>query len=214
MPGQKKIRIYLAGPMVFYPDPLSVFDEMKTICAKYGLEGVAPIDNQMGLEGLIPGRALNLKIVQADFDLMETLDGGIFCLDPWRRSPEMDNGTALEAGYMKALKKPMAGWTADSRPYPEKVSDYFTNVFGKPLTSTGANSTGATSGDLRDPDGMLVHSYEMVQHGMVQGAIELSGGTVYCDPDWKIAFEKAVQTLAQHFFPKTNPQLNAPAPGI
>ncbi len=40
---------------------------------------------------------------------MDTLDGGLFCLDPFRRSSEMDPRTAFEVGYMRALGKPMAG---------------------------------------------------------------------------------------------------------
>lgn len=195
----KTPRVYLAGPMVFYPDPAAAFDTMKKICARHGLEGVAPVDNQIGLEGIPPGKALTLKIVQADFELMDGLDGGLFCLDPFRRSPEMDPGTAVEIGYMKAQGKPLAGWTTDARPYPDKVRNYFSAVFDAELTATAANDVGGTSGKSRDPDGMLVHSDDMVQNGMTEGGIELSGGTVCCDPDWKTAFENAVRVLAKQF---------------
>jgi nucleoside 2-deoxyribosyltransferase len=207
--AQKK-RIYLAGPMVFYPDPLSAFNEMKAICARYNLEGVAPIDNQMNLEGLKPGKDLNLKIVQADFNLMDDLDGGIFCLDPFRRTPEMDVGTAVEIGYMKAQGKPMAGWTTDNREYPQKLSAYFRDHFNESFAATSANNAGATSGDMRDPDGMLVHSYDMVQHGMAEGAIILSGGAVHCAPDWKAAFEQAAKTLAAQLYPQPKNSLQKP----
>ena len=46
--------VYLAGPMVFYPDPSSVFGRMKEICIHHGLQGVAPLDNQIALEGVPP----------------------------------------------------------------------------------------------------------------------------------------------------------------
>ena len=100
-------RVYLAGPMVFYPDPDTTFQQMKAICRRHGLTGVSPLDNQLGLEGLAPDRALLEKIVKADIELMDRLDGGLFCLDGFRRSSEMDAGTAFEVGYMRALKKPM-----------------------------------------------------------------------------------------------------------
>lgn len=196
---RKMPRIYLAGPMVFYPDPAAVFGAMKEICARHGLEGVAPVDNQAGLGEIPPGKTLTLKIVQADFELMDHLDGGIFCLDPFRRGPEMDPGTTVEIGYMKAQGKPLAGWTTDGRAYPEKVRDYFSNVFDAELTATKANDAGGTSGMSRDPDGMLVHSDGMVQNGMTEGGIELSGGVVCCGPDWQIAFENAVRILAERF---------------
>lgn len=196
----KKIpKIYLAGPMVFYSDPVFVFEKMKEICARHGLEGVAPLDNQIGLEGIAPGKELILKIVQADFSLMDRLDGGIFCLDPFRRSPEMDPGTAVEIGYMKAQGKPMSGWTTDGRDYPEKVRDYFSSVFGQALSATPANDQGGTSGTCRDPDGILVHSDGMVQNGMTQGGIELSGGAVFYDSDWEKAFESAARKLKKQF---------------
>jgi nucleoside 2-deoxyribosyltransferase len=115
--------------MVFYPDPEATFQRMKELCRRHGLTGVSPLDNQIGLEGIPPDRALLEKIVKADIELMDTLDGGLFCLDPFRRSPEMDPGTAFEIGYMRALKKPLAGWTSDPRPYPAKVQNHFQQVF-------------------------------------------------------------------------------------
>ena len=196
--NRKKPQVYLAGPTVFEEDPTGIFEEMKKICLKHGIEGVSPLDNQIGLEGIAPGKDLILKIVQADFDLMDKLDGGIFCLDPFRRSTEMDPGTAVEIGYMKAQKKPLAGWTKDGREYPEKVRDLFAKT-GESLTETQANDQGGTSGSTRDPDGILVHSDGMVQNGMTQGGIELSGGRVGIDADWKKAFEQAVISIKEQF---------------
>ena len=84
----RRPRIYLAGPMVFYPDPETTFRRMKAICHHHGLLGVSPLDNQLGLEGKSPDRALLEQIVKADMELMETLDGGLFCLDGFRRRPK------------------------------------------------------------------------------------------------------------------------------
>lgn len=187
--------VYLAGPMVFLPDPAATFDVMRAICARHGLEGVAPLDAQFELAGLAPGHDTLLAIVRADRDLMQRLDAGLFCLDPFRRCPEMDPGTAVEIGYMHALGKPMAGWTRDGRPYPVKVADYF-HARGERLLPTAANAIGGTSGDLRDPDGMLVHSEGMLQNGMAPGFIELAGGAVFADADWEVAFDAAARHLA------------------
>jgi nucleoside 2-deoxyribosyltransferase len=196
-------RVYLAGPIVFYEDPNPFFDAMKEICAHHGLIGVAPLDNQIGLEGLAPGKQTITAIVAADYELMPTLDGAIFCLDPFRRSTEMDPGTAVEIGFMCALKKPMAGWTIDGRSYPEKVHGFFK---GEGITHTAANATGGTSGNERDLDGVLIHSEGCVQNGMAHCGIELAGGKVFAHQDWKRAFEAAVMHLAREQFkcePKT-----------
>jgi nucleoside 2-deoxyribosyltransferase len=185
-------RIYLAGPMVFYPDPEATFRRMKAICRRHGLTGVSPLDNQIGLEGMAPDRTLLERIVAADIALMDTLDGGLFCLDPFRRSPEMDPGTAFEVGYMRALKKPMAGWSTDPRDYPAKVRSFFGTAFSLDLTATDPGAKGGTSGTMRDPDGVLVHSQGCLQNAM----IDISIGAVFADPDWEVAFDQAAAAIA------------------
>jgi nucleoside 2-deoxyribosyltransferase len=190
-------RLYLAGPMVFEPDPEAYFAPMKAICARYGLEGVSPLDGQTVLAGYAPGKPLALAIVTADIALMHSLDAGIFCLDGFRRAPEMDPGTAFEIGYMHALGKPLAGWTRDPLLYPDRVAAFFTAVFGQALTDTAPGAAGATSGVVRDPDGILVHSEGCYQNAMTQMGIERSGGLVAADPDWAVAFEQAVAHLAR-----------------
>jgi nucleoside 2-deoxyribosyltransferase len=187
--------IYLAGPMVFYADPPAVFNVMKEICEKHGFEGRAPIDNQMGLEGKDADENLMREIAKADFDLMDKCDLGLFCLDPFRRCPEMDPGTAVEIGYMYAQGKRLSGWTADGSLYPEKVRRFLQSNFGERADSSAANEEGASSGNQRDSQGLLLHSAGMVQNLMTQGAIELSGGKVFADKQWQSAFEKAVIDL-------------------
>ncbi len=183
--------------MVFLPDPSAVFDRMKAICAAHGAQGVAPLDNQLDLAGVAPGKALCERIVRADIELMRRVDAGVFCLDGFRRGPEMDPGTAFEVGFMAALGKPMAGWTRDPLPYPARVEAYFRGVFGAGLAVTAAGTVGATSGAVRDPDGVLVHSEGCVQNAMVHVGIEMSGGVVAADPDWEIAFAAAVASVSR-----------------
>ncbi len=195
-------KVYLAGPMVFYPDPQKTFAAMKRICARHRLEGVAPIDNQVALQGAKPGKRLIRAIVKADIALMDRMDAGLFCLDGFRRAPDMDPGTAFEIGYMKAQSKPLAGWTEDGRSYPAKVADYFTRVFGEPLHHTPANNKGGTSGDRRDPDNILVHSTGCVQNGMMHIGIELNRGRVFAHRDWHVAFDAAASHLARLFYGK------------
>lgn len=187
------MRVYLAGPTVFDPAPGPVFAAMKAVCARHGLEGVSPLDGQVALAGP-PGRALALRIVQADIALMRGVDAGVFCLDGFRRGPEMDPGTAFEIGFMHALGKPLAGWTRDPRDYPARVRDYFAEVFG--LVLAEAVQGGVASGAVRDPDGVLVHSEGCVQNAMTEMGIVLGGGAVHADADWLVAFEAAVVDLS------------------
>jgi nucleoside 2-deoxyribosyltransferase len=182
--------------MVFDVDPVVVFDRMKVLCLGHGVVGVAPLDNQIGLEGVAPGKDLLERIVRADIGLMDSLEAAVFCLDGFRRGPEMDPGTAFEIGYMKALGKPIAGWSRDTRSYPERVGDFFRSAFGEGLSQATAGSVGGTSGLLRDPDGILVHSEGCLQNAMVHVGIELAGGVVVADADWERAFGLAVASVA------------------
>jgi nucleoside 2-deoxyribosyltransferase len=195
-------RIYLAGPMIFYPDPETTFRRMKAICRRHGLLGVSPLDNQIGLEGKSPDRALLEQIIRADMELMDTLDGGLFCLDGFRRSPEMDPGTAFEIGYMRALKKPLAGWTCDPRDYPAKVRDHFQDVFGLKLVIAEPGAKGGASGTMRDPDGILVHSEGCLQNAMIDIGIATAGGSVFGHSDWETAFSQAAADLAAQMVPR------------
>jgi nucleoside 2-deoxyribosyltransferase len=187
---------YLAGPTVFLPDPLPIFARMKQLCQQYGITGVTPLDNQMGLESEPLSQDLIERIVSADLELMDRADAGIFCLDGFRRSTEMDSGTAFELGYMRAGKKPLVGWTTDRRDYPTKVADFFDRVFHLELDATSANPSGGTSGTMRDPDGILVHSNGCYQNAMIDCGIRGMGGQVVADPDWELAFAGAVAHLA------------------
>ncbi len=196
-PTARGPRIYLAGPMVFYPDPETTFRRMKAICRRHGLLGVSPLDNQIGLENKSPDRALLEQIVKADMELMDTLDGGLFCLDGFRRSPEMDPGTAFEIGYMRALKKPLTGWTSDPRDYPAKVRDYFLDTFGLKLVTAEPGAKGGTSGTMRDPDGILVHSQGCLQNAMIDIGIATAGGHVFWHSDWETAFSQAAAAIAR-----------------
>jgi nucleoside 2-deoxyribosyltransferase len=97
---------------------------------------------------------------------------------------------------MRALGKPLAGWTRDIRAYPAKVAQYFERVFGIALSATEPGRAGGTSGTMRDPDGILVHSETCLQNAMVHLGIESAGGHVAAHLDWEIAFAQAAQSLA------------------
>ncbi len=194
--GRAVKTVYLAGDLVFRPDAAAVFERMRGICASFGLTGLSPLDGQVALEGLPPGEATMLAIVKADVALMDTCDAGLFCLDPFRRAPDMDPGTAVEIGYMFARGKKLSGYTVDGRCYPDKVAAYFRTAWRAELRPRVTAHEGAASGAMEDADGVMVHSEGMVQNGMTEGLIRLSGGRVFADPDLYAAFAAAAADLA------------------
>ena len=181
---------------MFRPDCLAIFERLRAICRNLGLQGVSPLDGQGAVAGLPPAEATILAIVAADRDLMDTCDGGLFCLDPFRRAADMDPGTAVEIGYMFGQGKPLCGYTVDGRGYPEKVAAYFHAAWRSGLRDRPPVGEGGSSGSLEDPDGMLVHSEGMMQNGMAEGFIRMSGGIVFAEVDFDTAFRHAATHLA------------------
>ncbi|EPX73725.1 nucleoside 2-deoxyribosyltransferase [Schizosaccharomyces octosporus yFS286] len=188
-------KVYLAGDLVFRPNAYALFEELKAICRQVGVVGMAPFDGQEEVEDMEPGIATSLAIATLDRKLMDFCDAGIFCLDPFRRGPDMDPGTAVELGYMSAQGKPLAGFTVDGRTYPQKVQAYRKDAWGDelfPRVSKGG------SGSLEDADGLIVHSEGMVQNIMVEGFIRMSGGIVGIHDSIHEAFRIAITALAQN----------------
>lgn len=102
-------RVYLAGPEVFLPNALEVGAEKCRIAAEVGFQGVFPLDNALDLSGL--GKAEQARRISlANEGLMRSCDTLIANLTPFRGA-SMDAGTAFEVGFMRALGRPVAGYT-------------------------------------------------------------------------------------------------------
>lgn len=106
MPGP---RIYLAGPEVFLPDPMAAGRAKCALAAEHGLEGVYPLDPTLPIAGK-PKRAAATMIYTHLEDLMRTCDAVIANLTPFR-GVSADAGTAFELGFMRALGRPVLGYT-------------------------------------------------------------------------------------------------------
>lgn len=102
-------RIYLAGPEVFLPDATAVGRQKQALCAREGLEGVFPLDAQLDLSGLCKAEQAR-RISLGNEALMRSCDAIIANLTPFR-GVSMDSGTAFEVGFMRALGKPVFGYT-------------------------------------------------------------------------------------------------------
>jgi len=159
-------RIYLAGPDVFLPDPMAMAEAKKRICAAHGLAGVFPLDKELDLSGLEPLQA-GQRIYRANEELMRGCDLIIANMTPFR-GPGMDAGTAFEMGFMRALGKPVLGYTNDGRLFAERTRAFLGIARG---------AGGHPHGDA-DPDGMLIEDFAMVDNLMMHGAVVASGGEI------------------------------------
>ena len=108
------MKVYLAGPEVFLPNAISIFEKKKFICASYGIVGAAPFDNELELDASTPPHRAAEIIYQENIRLIDQCDAVVANITPFR-GPHMDPGTAFEIGYAIAQYKPLACYTQEGR---------------------------------------------------------------------------------------------------
>jgi nucleoside 2-deoxyribosyltransferase len=104
------MKVYLAGPDVFFPDAMAVGRRKKEICSRYGLTGFFPLDSGINEAADVTGVPPSMQIFRGCITMMEETGAIIANLTPFR-GPSADAGTVLELGYMAARGKICAGYT-------------------------------------------------------------------------------------------------------
>src|SRR5690242_19069144 len=102
-------RIYLAGPEVFLPDPVSVGIKKRQLCARYGFDGKFPLHASLNLEGLTT-KLKGYAISAANEELIRSCQLLVANMTPFR-GPSTDVGTAYEMGFARALNMPVFAYT-------------------------------------------------------------------------------------------------------
>ena len=92
---------YIAGPDVFFPDPVAHAVRKAAICERNGIVARSPIENGVDLSAPDASR----RIYEANRTLMLASDIIIANLTPFR-GPSADDGTAFEVGFFDALGRP------------------------------------------------------------------------------------------------------------
>lgn len=152
--------IYLAGFDVFRKDALAWGEHLKALCARYGFEGLYPLDKAapQGLSG--PDTAQ--WIYEANVALIRRADIVMANLDDFRGPGEPDSGTAFEVGFAVALQKPVWAYAADAGTLLDRVRvttdadgdardarDYVVEDFGLPMNLMLACSVRRVNGDAQ-----------------------------------------------------------------
>ena len=113
-------RVYLAGPEVFFPDPHAAGAAKKRLCVETGFEGVYPLDNVIERAEHLNPQELARRISHGNERLMRSCDLLIANCTPFR-SVSMDVGTAFEIGFMRALGRPVLGYSNTPVDYAARV---------------------------------------------------------------------------------------------
>ena len=150
------MKVYLAGPDVFLPDAV-VFGQRKVeLCARYGLTGLYPLDNDID-----PGATdASRQIFHGNEAMMNRCDIIIANLTPFR-GPSADAGTVFELGFMAGHGKLCFGYSNDPAPYVDRL---------RRITEISDRD-----GHLVDKDGLLVENFGLTDNLMMIHALDLYG---------------------------------------
>jgi len=157
-------RVYLAGPEVFLVNARDVGARKRAICARHGLVGVFPADEEASRDAAIPPHECALAISRAMETAMRRCSAMIVNLTPFR-GVSADVGSAYEMGFMRALGRPIFAYTHDERSYYDRVAATCRNAPRHRL-----------SGDPEDTDGMAIEHFGEHDNLMLTGGIVASGG--------------------------------------
>ncbi len=153
-----RARIYLAGPEVFLPEAVEAGARKQSLCEAAGFVGVYPLDAQLKLEGMDKHVQARL-ISESNEALMRSCDLLIANLTPFRGT-SADAGTAFEVGFMRALDRPVLGYTNTAQTYRAR-SETFRNSIKLPFDA--------------DAPGVEIEEFDLAENLMIEIAIEASG---------------------------------------
>jgi nucleoside 2-deoxyribosyltransferase len=156
------MRVYLAGPEVFLPDALEVAAAKKRVCATHGLEGVFPLDPPP--DSPPAERAYWMRIYLANEAHIRSCQALVANLTPFR-GPSADVGTVYELGFMRALGRPVAG-------YSNAAADFLERTRG----ALGDAARSRADGGFEDAEAMGLEDFGLGDNLMIDGGIAAAGG--------------------------------------
>jgi nucleoside 2-deoxyribosyltransferase len=151
-------RIYLAGPEVFLPNANEAGRIKCAVAAEFGVEGVYPLDASLDLSSL-DKRAQATLISRSNEELMRSCDAVIANLTPFRGA-SADAGTAFEVGFMRALARPVFGYSNTPHDYVPRAKA----VRQLPRLDFDA-----------DAPTVAIEDFDLSENLMIEIAIEASG---------------------------------------
>lgn len=193
-PLPDRLRVYLAGPDVFLRDAALQGQKKKAVCQSYGLEGVFPLDLEVAAEGHSRGETA-LRISAANEALIRSCAAVVANMTPFR-GVSADVGTAYEMGFGRALGLVVFAYTNVSTAFARRTELAF-----------GASLRRDEKGCLRDPQGMAIEEWDLMDNLMLEGGIHASGGKLVVEeaPEGEVftylgGFETCVGLAANALF--------------
>jgi len=181
--------IYLAGPEVFLPDADALAEAKRSICARLGATGIFPTDPVDCPEADAATEAW-LAIYLRNEAHIRRADALIANLTPFR-GPSADPGTVYELGFMRALGRPVAGYSNTALSFVERTRAFL-----------GPEARKRHDGQWEDAEGLHLESFGLHDNLMIDGGLRAAGGALVTRPvpeaaRWRdlTAFEAALAAL-------------------
>jgi nucleoside 2-deoxyribosyltransferase len=150
------MKAYLAGPDVFLPNAVAHAAAKVAICARYGIIGRPPLNEEFEALANLPAEQAWRGIFKKDIEMMEACDIVIANLTPFRGA-SADAGTLIEVGWFLGRGKPVFGYSNTATLF-EPRSHKLVAAVPDPIP------------------GLLVEGFGLPDNLMIPGAVEYGGG--------------------------------------
>lgn len=150
------MKAYLAGPDVFLPNAIENAAAKIAICAKYGIQGRAPLNDEIDQLAALPDEQAWRVIYAKDIEMMRECDIIIANLTPFRGA-SADSGTLIEVGWFLGQNKPVFGYSNSAESFAARSLAYLSAI--------------------PDPiPGLAVEGFGLADNLMIAGAVTYGGG--------------------------------------
>jgi nucleoside 2-deoxyribosyltransferase len=156
-------RVYLAGPEVFLPGAAAVLTKKRAVCERYGLVGVSGLDPRSDEPAAWARLHEWQRLYLRNEAHIRDCAALIANLTPFR-GPSADPGTVYELGFMRALGRPVLGYSATATPFFERT--------------VAALGLSASATSTLDGEGMLIEQFGLIDNLMIEGGIAAAGGVL------------------------------------
>jgi nucleoside 2-deoxyribosyltransferase len=113
------LQAYLAGPDVFLPDAAGHARRKVAICARHGILGRPPLNEDVASLAEMSEAEAWRTIFRKDLAMMEECDLVIANLTPFRGA-SADAGTLVELGWFLGHGRPIFGYSNSATPFAER----------------------------------------------------------------------------------------------
>lgn len=117
--ARTEVAAYLAGPDVFLPDAPGHARRKVEICARYGIIGRPPLNEDAESLASLPDDEAWRAIFRKDVAMMEECAVVIANLTPFRGA-SADSGTLIEVGWFLGRGKPVFGYSNTAALFAER----------------------------------------------------------------------------------------------